>query len=72
MQKKKSDEILSYMIDLLTEYLTELSDVRDVPAAQFTYGEKTAYTECLEILAEWEDAERYGLNFNVEDRFPLL
>lgn len=71
MQKKKSDEILSYMIDLLTEYLAELSDVRDVPAAQFAYGEKTAYTECLEILAKWENAERYGLNFNVEERFPL-
>lgn len=71
MQKKKSHEILAYMIDLLTEYLTELSNVSDNPTEQFAYGEKTAYTECLEILAEWEDAERHGLNLDVEARFPL-
>ena len=72
MQKKTSEHILTYMIALLTEYLTELSDVRDAPSEQFTYGEKTAYTECLEILAEWENAEQHGLNFDVEARFPLI
>ena len=72
MQKKTAEQTLTYMIALLTEYLTELSDVRDAPSEQFTYGEKTAYTECLEILAQWENAKKQGLNFAVEERHPLI
>lgn len=71
MEKKNASEILSYMIDLLTHYLIELSDDETAPHSQFVYGEKTAYVECLEILSQWELAQEYGLTFNVELRFPL-
>ena len=72
MQKKNANEVLLHMIELLTEYLTELSDISDTPDQQFAYGEKTAYTECLEILAEWESAPQNGLIQNVEKIFPLM
>lgn len=71
MQKKNANEVLIHMIGLLTEYLNELSDVHDTPDQQFAYGEKTAYTECLELLAEWERAPQNGLIENVEKIFPL-
>ncbi len=71
MRKLNAEEVLSYMIDLLILYLTELSHVFDEPSTQFTYGEKLAYTECLEWIADWEKAEENGLDFEVEKRFPL-
>ena len=70
--KKSSDQLLSDLIDLLIYYLTELSDVFDEPTTQFVYGEKTAYVECLEFIANWDQAEENGLNFEVEERFPLI
>lgn len=71
MQKKNANDLVEAVITLLTVYLEELSDVKDVPNQQFIYGEKTAYTECLEWLMHWDKAEQKGLLFNVEQRFPL-
>ena len=72
MKKKNAPELLSYMIDLLTHYLNELSSLENAPVSSFIYGEKTAYVECLEILSQWEHAPKHGLSFDIEDRFPLL
>ena len=69
MQKKSSDELLEFVIFSLLLALEELSSVPNDNL--FCYGEKTAYVECLEWLQKWEKAEIYGLNFNVEKRFPL-
>lgn len=71
MQKKTAHEVLIYMIDILTMYLQELSDVTNTPNEQFAYGEKTAYTECLEFIAEWKNAEKFGVPADVEKVFPL-
>ena len=67
-----AEETLIMLISLLIFFLEEeLADVSDSPDRQFAYGEKTAYVECLEFLAEWEKASDYGLDFDVEKRFPL-
>ncbi len=71
MQKKNANQVLIDMIALLNHYLIELSDIRDTPNQQFAYGEKTAYTECLEILSQWEHAKENGLEGNIETLFPL-
>ena len=71
MQKKNADELLIFLISLLTSYLEELSSASAADSDLFCYGEKTAYAECLEMLQRWEHAERNGLDFNVEKRFPL-
>lgn len=68
---KTAEKTLTDAIALLTHYLTELSDIRDTPTKQFAYGEKTAYTECLEMLLEWNEAAKNGLTFDVEKVFPL-
>lgn len=71
MQKKTANELLIFLISLLTSYLEELSFSSALDENQFCYGEKIAYTECLEWLQEWEFAEAYGLDFDIENRFPL-
>lgn len=63
--------ILKYMIDLLLSYLEELSSVKTIDENDFAYGEKTAYTECLEIVQLWEHARSYGLDFDIEKKYPL-
>lgn len=71
MKEQEATKVLHNMISYLTRALTELSDVSNEPSTQFAYGEKTAYVECLEWLSEWEQAAKHGLDFNVEQRYPL-
>ena len=71
MQKKTAAELLKMMIPLLISYLKELSIIPLSEKNEFLYGEQTAYTECLEWLQLWEFSESFGLDFNVEKRFPL-
>lgn len=69
--KKTAEKVLTTMISVLTSYLMDLSDISDNNENPFAYGEKTAFTECLEFIQEWEQAEENGLNFDIEKRFPL-
>jgi len=70
--KKTAEEVLAQMIALFTYYLDELQDVdKNKTDDQFAYGEKTAFVEGLEMIADWEYAEEFGLNFEVEERFAL-
>ncbi|MBE5764584.1 MAG: hypothetical protein E7339_03155 [Clostridiales bacterium] len=69
--KKSSKEVLLTLTELLLCYLNELAEYREVEGELFEYGERTAYTECLEIIQEWVDAEKNGLDFNIEQKYPL-
>jgi len=70
MKTYNAQEILEFAINLLLYYVEELSYVTD-EADPFAYGEKTAYTECLEIFQYWDKAKDKGLNFDIETRYPL-
>jgi len=64
MKKLTARATLIYMIKMLTECLEELkSTAKD----GFTYGEKTAYAECLEIIQLWEESESNGLDYEIDD-----
>ena len=71
MNGKSSDEVLQRMIERLLVYIEELSDYKNVEGQQFQYGERLAYTECLEWIQEWKYAEYNGLNFDIEEKYPL-
>ena len=71
MQKRSAEEVLEIMIDLLLLYIDELFEYKDIEGQQFQYGERLAYTECLEWIQEWKYAEINGLDFDVEKRYPL-
>lgn len=66
-----SEEILANLTELLLYYLEELKCIQDNSNEQFVYGERTAYVECLEIMQYWNQAREYGLNFDIESKYPL-
>lgn len=67
----KAKEVLEYMVERLSEYLEELRDTKPEDADCFGYGERTAYTECLEMVQLWEKAKQVGLDFEIEKKYPL-
>ena len=69
MKKLTAAEALENLIRTIHISLGEIQSGDS--ADEFAYGEKVAYVECLEILQLWEMAEKYGLDYDVEERFPL-
>lgn len=67
--KLDASDVLKYMIDILITYIKELIEI--VQEDEFAYGERVAYTECLEMVCLWKDCAKHGLDFDVEQRFPL-
>ncbi len=67
---KTAEEILEEMIDLFQSYLNEI-ERENLRNTGFLYGEKTAYVECLEIIQQWEKADKNGLDYDIEEKFPL-
>lgn len=70
MRKKNAIEILTYMEQLLLRYLKDLEGCSATDKDLFAYGEKTAYTECLEIIQQWEFSSLQE-TFSIEKHFPL-
>ena len=66
-----AEEVLILLKDVLLRYLEELKDARMAGEDSFVYGEQTAYTECLEFIRLWERAAEHGLDFEIEERYPL-
>ena len=68
---RNARKTLMYLKSKIEEYLDELNCVKDIENDDFSYGEKTALVECLEIIQLWDDAEEAGLDYVIEDRYPL-
>ncbi len=66
-----AEETLLYLIEILLISMEELKDYKNTKEQQFQYGERVAYTECMEIVQKWKKAAQNGLNFNVEEVYPL-
>ena len=64
-------DTIIYLKETLLCYLEELKELHSKHDDLFAYGEKTAYTECLEILQLWDNAAQHGLDFEIEKRYPL-
>ena len=71
MKRLMERETLLYLIDLLTANLYELNFATSEDADQFAYGEKTAYAECLEVIQQWSESEKNGLDCTIEKKYPL-
>lgn len=71
MKPLSAVETLRYIIELFLDYLENLSGAHCPGKEQFISGERTAYVECLEIIQFWEHARKYGLDFDIEAKFPV-
>lgn len=64
-------KIFIYMKEIIEEYLDYINTMGNLENDDFTYGEKTAYVECLEMMQLWKGAKEIGLDYNIEERYPL-
>ena len=71
MRKKSAEEVLELLMRHLIVGIEELFDYKNIEGEEFQYGERVAYTECLECLQQWTNADRHGLDFDIEKRYPL-
>ena len=71
MKKLKAKEVLELMISVLLRYLEEMKEFQDIDSEQFEYGERVAYVECLEYVQLWERSKEYGLDSDIEKKYPL-
>ncbi len=61
---------IQYIKEYLESCLEELYEEEDTN--DFIYGEKTAYVDCLELLQKTMGTQITGVNYVVEERYPLL
>lgn len=58
---------LSQMIHEIERAADKLGDKDD-----YVLGQKTAYVEVLEILQRWDKSSLYGLDYNIEIKYPIF
>ena len=63
--KDREEDILVYLTDLFEEYLFELKEIKEEDENQSAYGEKVAYTECLDLIRMWRESQKRKLDFSV-------
>ena len=66
-------ETLLDFIDEITVSLEELQDSEEAGELNL-YGEgaKSVYVEVLEFIQQrWEESEEHGLDFDIEEKFPV-
>lgn len=68
MSNKTDEEVLLILKDTIEISLEEISALK---RTSFLFGEKMAYVECLEIIQSWEKAKEIGLNYDIEERYPV-
>lgn len=64
-EKDREEDLLTYLTDLFEEYLFELKETKKRTENQFAYGEKVAYTECLDLIRMWRESQKRKLDFSV-------
>ena len=74
-RKLSAEDTLLLIIDEVTTALEELQADQNEnggnPTNQYVDGAKSAFVSCLEYLKYWEKAEEYGLDFDIEEIFPV-
>ena len=73
--KLSAEDTLLLLMDEITTALEELQADQNKdggnPTNKYVDGAKSAYVTCLEYLKYWEKAEEYGLDFDIEEIFPV-
>ena len=69
LQDVEMEYALSQMIPEIEAKLDKLNEEEQDP---YVLGLKTAYVEVLEILQKWKKFAEYGLDYNIEAKYPLI
>ena len=72
--KLSAENTLLLLIDEITTALEELQADQNKdggPINKYEDGAKNAYVTCLEYIKYWEKAEENGLDFDIEEVFPV-
>ena len=70
--KIPAKEVLLFLIDEGLETLEQLSEIEAKGLlTPFQFGLKTATVAYLEIIQHWEECLENGLDFNIEEVFPI-
>lgn len=73
IERSKYYQIKERFLNKIYKYCIyrRLVEHQDEEGKQFEYGERVAYTECIEWIEGWEKSKERGLNFNIEEKYPL-
>ncbi len=67
-----AQDVLLHLMDFLMTVLEDILDAEKAGEDDATVqGAKGAYVTCLEFLTLWEKAAEYGLDFDIEEVFPV-
>lgn len=64
----EAKEVLITIKAMLENNLEELKKAKD---DSFVDGEITAYTECLEIIQDFDKEKEIQFDYDIEEKFPL-
>ena len=67
------NKLLGYITDVLLFTLEEIQErIPENGENDFLCGEMTMIVDCLELIHKhWKRARKFGLNFEIEKKFPL-
>lgn len=71
MRKKRIKRILKELSKYLILCIEELREYKDTKEQVFQYGERVAYTECLECLQLLVKDSRCVPEIDIEKKYPL-
>ena len=71
LSKITADQVLLNLIDYLLTTLEEGSDEYGNPLSEKAAIVRMVCVACLELIQMWEFAEENGLDFNIEENYPV-
>ena len=68
----RNDKTPLQIVKFMTRYIIETLDelTQTAPLNDFIQGEVNAFVECLEILSDWKDYLKYGID-DIEKVYPV-
>lgn len=70
MNNLNAEQVLARLIEIIETNLDRLLGAEF--KNEYVVGEWYAYVECLEVIAYWKKAKKFGLDYNPESRYNII
>lgn len=60
--------------DLINNFYIRLDEIAALDAEDlnsFIYGEQSVYLRCLKHIQEWDKNKELGIDFDIDEKYPL-